>query len=272
MTTPPLLCEHPSHRARRRGFRQTCAVCASYWDLDSLGETVPYDAGYPEQRGHYDPRVGRLKARTLRAWIRAAKLSLDGRRVCEVGFGGGSCLPVLAEGARSVLGLEANDAAIERVRAGGTPAELMSVFALPPRLASPIDLWVFQDSFEHIPDPAAFVQWMSENSTTDAQILMVLPRGDSLSQRLLGRLWPHKLPDHQFQWSRAGLVEFMGRRGFGLEREFYPLKLASPQMVVAHFLHKFGAPPTVRRWLGGAAFALPFNFGEMGFVFRRGGH
>ena len=96
------------------------------------------------------------------------------------------------------------------------------------------------------------------------------PRADSLSQRLLGRLWPHKLPDHQFQWSRAGVVEFMARRGFVLRADFFPLKFASPQMVVAHFLHKAGAPPSVKKWLGGAALAVPINFGEMGLVFRRG--
>lgn len=265
-----LLCEHPADTTRPRGFRRVCAVCGSYWDTDSLTQVVPYDAGYPEQRGHYDPRVGELKARTLREWLRLGAIALDGKRVCEVGFGGGSCLPVLAERASHVTGLEANDAAIDRVRATGIRAELLSVFHLPAALERPIDLWIFQDSFEHIPDPAAFVDWMLRNSAADAQILMVLPRGDSLSQRLLGRFWPHKLPDHQFQWSRAGLTEFMRRRGFAVAREFYPLKFVSPQMVVAHFLHKFGAPPSVKKWLGGAALALRFNFGEMGFVFRRG--
>ncbi len=269
MTTPAFLCEHPDANARSRAFRRVCATCGSYWDVDSLGEIVPYDAGYPEQRGHYDPRVGALKARTLRDWLRRGGIALEGKRACEVGFGGGSCLPVLAERAASVVGLEANDAAIERVRVSGVRAELLSVFRLPPRLDAPIDLWVFQDSFEHIPDPAAFLDWMLRNSAPNSQILMVLPRGDSFSQRLLGRLWPHKLPDHQFQWSRAGVLDFMRRRGFVAEREFYPLKFVSPQMVVAHFLHKFGAPPSVKKFLGGFSLALRFNFGEMGFVFRR---
>jgi len=100
---------------------------------------------------------------------------------------------------------------------------------------------------------------------------VVLPRGDAVSRRMMGRMWPHKLPDHQFQWSRAGLVAFMERAGWHMRADFFALKFVSPQMLVAHALHHAGAPPRVRRWLGGAAFALPFNFGEMGLVFRRHG-
>ena len=168
-------------------------------------------------------------------WMRLG-VSLAGAHVCEVGFGGGSCLPYLAERARKLTGLEANETTIEYARASGAKATLLDVRKLR-KLDEPVDLWLFQDSFEHIPDPAAFTRWMVANSSPQAEILIVLPRGDSLSRRLLGRFWPHKLPDHQFQWSRSGLIEFMKRRGFEVEREFFPLKFASPQMVLAHFLH-----------------------------------
>ncbi|HTE47576.1 MAG TPA: methyltransferase domain-containing protein, partial [Gemmatimonadaceae bacterium] len=134
-----------------------------------------------------------------------------------------------------------------------------------------VDIWIFQDSFEHIPDPAAFLAWMQHNSAPSSEILMVLPRADSLSRRLLGRLWPHKLPDHRFQWSRAGLVGFMARRGFELRADFFALKYVSPQMLIAHALHHAAVPPAARKWLGGAAFSFPFNFGEMALVFRRAG-
>lgn len=253
----------------RRSFRVECPTCGSYWDTESLDQHVPYDATYPEMRGHFDPRVGKLKVRTLRHWLATGRVDLRGKVVCEVGFGGGTCLPFLAEGARKVIGLEANGSAIDRLRREGCPAELHLVTALPERFAEPVDLWIFQDSFEHIPDPASFVDWMRGASATNAEILLVAPRADSVSRRLMGRWWPHKLPDHQFQWSRRGVVELMSRRGFSVRNEFFPLKFASPQMVLAHFLHKAGAPERVRRWLGGVAFTVPINFGEMGLVFRR---
>jgi hypothetical protein len=266
---PALLCEHPSERVHLRGYRAECGVCGSYWDLDSLNESVAYDESYPAERGHFDPRVGALKVRTLEHWLRAAGVDLSGKRVCEVGFGGGTCLPFLAGRARRVIGLEANASAIERVRASGVAADLLHVDTLPARLAEPVDLWLFQDSFEHIPNPAAFAEWMRANSAADAEILLVAPRGDSWSRRMMGRFWPHKLPDHQFHWSHAGLVEFFGRRQFDVRRAFFPLKYASPQMVLAHFLHKLGVGEGLRRRLAGASFALPINFGEHGLVLRR---
>ena len=268
MTPPPLLCEHPNDQIRREAYRAVCGVCGSYWDLESVASEVAYDERYPEERGHFDPRVGALKVRTLGHWLQKTNADLTGKTVCEVGFGGGTCLPLLAGQAKHVIGLEANASAIDKVRQSGLAAELLLVTELPDRLSTAVDLWLFQDSFEHIPEPAAFVRWMSANSAPNAEILMVLPRGDSTSRRLMGRLWPHKLPDHQFQWSRAGLVEFMGRRGWSLQSDFFPLKFVSPQMLVAHALHHAGVPHGARRWLGGAALALPFNFGEMGLVFR----
>ena len=262
-----LLCEHPIASARQAGQRLSCSVCGSYWDLDSLAEEPAYDADYPEKRGHFDPRVGALKVRSLEHWVRVSGVSLSGKHVCEVGFGGGSCLPYLASQARRLTGLEANDVTIERARAMRLDATFIDVRTLP-TLDEPVDLWLFQDSFEHIPDPTAFMAWMVANSAPSAEILIVLPRADSLSGRVLGRFWPHKLPDHQFHWSRQGLIEFMGHRGFTVAKEFFPLKFASPQMIAAHLLHKLGFG-RVSSWLGSSRLAVPINFGELGLRLQR---
>ena len=220
MTIPPPLCLHPTTALRRVSYRAECSSCGSYWDLESLNARVDYDASYPEQRGHFDPRVGALKVRTLRRWLRVSNLPLAEKTVCEVGFGGGSCLSFLESEAGHVIGLEVNQSAIERVRAAGVRAELLNVIPLPTPSRA-VDLWIFQDSFEHIPHPAAFVEWMNAHSSADSEILIVLPRGDSASRRLMGRLWP-ELPDHQFQWSRAGLAQFMERFGWAISRSSSP--------------------------------------------------
>src|SRR5579862_904559 len=115
VTTPPLLCEHPLDGAARRGHRLQCRQCGSFWDLDSRQSQVAYDASYPVKRGHFDPWVGALKVRSLKAWLRVTDLTLAGKHVCEAGFGGGTCLPFLTETARKVTGIEANESAIDRV-------------------------------------------------------------------------------------------------------------------------------------------------------------
>jgi hypothetical protein len=269
MTTPPPRCEHSSDDLHRHSFREVCGRCGSFWDLDSLANAITYDESYPERRGHYDPRVGALKARTLRRWLAGAGVLVEGKVVCEMGFGGGACLALLAERAAHVFGVEANAAAAAHVRARGVRADLLLVDTLPDRLTQKVDLWLFQDSFEHVPNPSSVLEWMLANSAPAAEVMIVAPRADSMSRRLLGRFWPHKLPDHDFHWSRRGLVEFMARRGFEPRAEFFPLKFASPQMFVAHALHKLGVSGAAQRWLGGASVAVPFNVGEMGLVFRR---
>src|SRR3954466_8921255 len=105
MTIPPLLCEHPVAGATRQSFRIVCGTCGSYWDMESREKEVAYDASYPAKRGHFDPRVGALKVRSLKRWLRSAKLDLAGKHVCEVGFGGGTCLPFLLSKAGKVSGI-----------------------------------------------------------------------------------------------------------------------------------------------------------------------
>src|SRR4051812_39754122 len=126
MEQPPApLCEHGTASLRARGYRLECGVCRSYWDVDSLRGNVEYDERYPAERGHFDPRVGALKVRTLAHWLATTHVDLANKVVCEVGFGGGACLPFLAERAAHVIGLEVNQSAIDRVRDTGVPAELL---------------------------------------------------------------------------------------------------------------------------------------------------
>src|SRR4051794_41019436 len=103
-----LLCEHDIASSHRSAHRITCSTCGSFWDLDALARPVTYDASYPEKRGHFDPGVGALKVRSLKRWLAASGAGLTDKHVCEVGFGGGSCLPFLEAAASRVTGLEAN--------------------------------------------------------------------------------------------------------------------------------------------------------------------
>lgn len=255
---------------RVRGHRATCSACGSFFDLGREPGTVRYDESYSRKRNHFDPMLGALKRGSLDRWLRQTGLDLllTGWRVCEVGFGGAACLADLHHRAASVFGIEANRANLDHARLLGVPAEhLFAADALPERLPQPIDLWLFQDSFEHIPDPAAFACWVVDNSTPDARVLLVAPLAGSLSERLAGRWWPHRVPDHHFHWSRAGLAALWGRYGFAVERSFLPLKDVSVEMVLRHLGVLTGLrmpiPAAVAQW------RMPFNIGQIGVVLRR---
>ena len=210
-----------------------------------------------------------MKRRTLERWLAGCELDVSGRTVCEVGFGGAHCLKLVSEQAARSFGIEAVEENLARARALDG-SEVFGFDELPERLPAPVDLWLLLDSFEHLPEPDAFLEWMAASSAAGARALVVAPEADSASERALGRLWPHKLPDHAFHWSRAGLSEIFARHGFQPASEFHPGKYVSGAMIASHVGHKFPALTplaSVLKALGGVR--LYFNVGQMGLTFEK---
>lgn len=269
---PRPLCGHEGPLRTRGGHRAACTVCGSFWDLDALRAPLAYDGDYPACRGHHDAQVGERKAASLAAWLEATGIAVEGHVVCEVGFGGGHALASLLGQAARVFGVDMVPENLAHAASLGiAPEQLFAAGELPPRLPAAVDLWLFLDSFEHVEEPAALLEWLRSNSTADARVLLVAPEAGSPSERALGRLWPHKLPDHPFHWSRAGLTGFFARFGFAVEAAFEPVKVLSTRTLVAHAVHMLGLAGAWRpRWTTSLPdWSLRFNFGEMGLVFRR---
>jgi len=264
---PP--CGHGGAGLRAAGHRIRCGTCASFFDRDSLRQDFVYDASYPAGRGHFDPEVGAMKVRSLERWLHAVGVEPAGLVVCEVGFGGGHCLRWLADRAAHAFGVEAVEANLEHARNLGL-ADLLRFGDCREPLSRPVDLWLFQDSFEHLPDPAHFLRWLVASSAPAARVFLVAPEADSASERWLGALWPHRLPDHRFHWSRDGIEEFFRAHGFRKRAEFRPTKTVSGAMLLTHLTLTLPfLRPLARgsRWLRGVR--LDFNLGEMGLVLER---
>jgi len=228
--------------------------------------TYRYDDSYPVQRGHFEEKIGRLKTKTLRRWLTKTGTEVLGRTVCEVGFGSGFCLRELRQEAASVYGIEAVQANIDNAAGLGLSEDHLMLAGRLRELPDKVDVWLFQDSFEHIEDSGSFMEWLVRNSSSSAKLLMVLPRADCASRYASGRLWPHRLADHRFHWSKRGLVEFMAARSFHLAVCFSPFKYVSVGMILNHLSIKFGV--AMPRYIG-RDLPFLFNIGEMGMVFRR---
>ncbi|MCX6118625.1 MAG: methyltransferase domain-containing protein [Proteobacteria bacterium] len=189
---------------------------------------------------------------------------------CEVGFGGGAVLSFLQQECGEAYGIETVTLSIENAISRGIPKErLFNALSLPPVIQKKIDLWIFLDSFEHIPNPGEFLSWMENNTAPRADIILVAPQAGSLSEVLLGRLWPHKLPDHPFQWSKVGIESLFAQRGFELRSSFFPLKHISLTQVLTILGHKFGFKGRCPS-LFESHIVVPFNFGQMGLHISRG--
>lgn len=272
----PLLCGHRAAPSARRR-RLSCPECGCYWDLDALEGGFAYGDDYSASRLHYDEQVGAIKEEVLRGWLELCGLDPKGLAACEIGFGGAHTLRWLRSRGAEVMGGEIVDANIARAEELGVPrSHLFRTDALPERLPRRPDLWLFLDSFEHLPDPEGFVAWMRRLSAPGARVLIVAPRADSWSNALLGPLWPHRLPDHPFHWSRRGLIDFLGRRGFAHRRSFYPWKRVTPGMAANHLRRQRGWNGALSgravELLGKLPLSLPFNMGQMGLLFENDAH
>lgn len=122
----------------------------------------------------------------------------------------------------------------------------------------------FFDALEHIPDPAEFLIKLEKHLLPNAEIIIVLPRADTLSRRLLGRWWPHYLPDHWVHFTHEGIRLLAERTGYFLAREFVPRKMVTPFTLVRHFGLQNGVSFSAPTWP-----VFSFNIGQGGYVLRR---
>lgn len=271
-TILPLLCGHAAPSTTARWLRKArCPRCASFWDLDAVAGKFEYEDSYSQKRRHFDREVGELKRMTLERWLTQLEIDCEGVAACEVGFGGAHCLKYLSDNGSDAFGIEAADANLRHAGEMGIPRERLFRFdRLPDALPAKIGFWLFLDSFEHLPSPREFLRWVRRNSARRARILLVAPQAGSFSERVLGRFWPHRLPDHSFHWSKAGISECFAEAGFSLEREFRPKKIISPKMVTCHLAHFCGVDLDARLVGYLPDWSVPFNIGQMGMVFARG--
>jgi hypothetical protein len=253
----------PDVRSRWR----RCPICGTRVRGGPASADV-YNDDYPVARGHHDPAVGRCKVRTLERWLAELGIVATGRVVCEIGFGGAACLAALQAAGATVLGLEPVPANRAHARSLGIPgAHVFDADPLPALPRKP-DLWLLQDSFEHVPNPNALAQWMARESAPIAQALLVAPDAESLSRKLMGPFWLHEVPDHRVHYSRAGVASIFARAGFRVVRAFRPVKLVSPAMAWSHLRVLAGAPAAAPNGnLTGAR--VWFNLGEMGLLLER---
>ena len=227
-----------------------------------------YNNDYPTARGHHDPAVGRCKVRTLERWLEELRITVAGRGVCEIGFGGAACLAALQARGATVFGLEPVAANRAHAQTLGIPS--VNIFDVDPLPALPrtVDLWLLQDSFEHVPNPNEVARWMASESAPGARALLVAPDVKSVSRKLMGPFWLHEVPDHHVHYSRSGIESIFGRAHFRVVRAFQPVKLVSLAMVWNH-LRVLGGASAAARESGRNRFRIWFNLGEMGLLLER---
>lgn len=259
---------HPQiDRPESRDHWLRCPTCGTLVRTEPNANYL-YENDYPATRGHHDPAVGNCKVRTLNHWLAKLDIAAAGSAACEIGFGGGACLADLQAKGATVFGLEPVPANRAHAASLGVPVDHLFDVEPLPALPHKIDLWLLQDSFEHVPDPNALVSWMARESSPAARVLLVAPDAESVSRKWMGPLWLHKVPDHWIHYSRRGVATIFERAGFQLVRSFRPVKLVSLAMAWNH-LRVLAGSGVAARPNGGHGARVWFNMGEMGLLLQR---
>jgi len=101
-------------------------------------------------------------------------LTLDGRRVVDIGCGAGGLAGWLARQGGRVVGLDAQATPLEKAREAGVMVAAASAEALPLAAAS-VDVAVIFNSLHHFPDPAAALAEARRVMARDAVLYVAEP-------------------------------------------------------------------------------------------------
>jgi hypothetical protein len=255
-------CGGSGHEAGARGF-QRCHGCGSLW-VPSRRD-YEYDDAYPAFRGHHDDAIAACKIKTFERWCQNLDTPLTGKKVLEVGFGGGSTLTWMRTQGAVVSGVDpvaANRATA--VAAGISEPNVRS--RLSDFREGAFDLVFYLDSFEHETEPVAHLDTLNRLTPEGARALLVLPIADCMSRRLMGRWWPHDIKDHWVFYSIDGLARLWARHGWRLESTFHPAKYISGLTIARHLERKTRMPLPAEAL---RSTAIWLNFGERGLIFQK---
>jgi SAM-dependent methyltransferase len=248
----------------RTGHLDSCKNCGTLW-RESGAEFLEYGQEYFKNRGHEgeNPVMRKSKIATFDYFYRQANIP-PGSKVLEVGCATGWGLVAGRELGYRMRGLDvAEESRQYAIQRGFQPETVVKSLA---ELANErFSLVAFFDALEHIPEPENFLKELSRHLNPGAKLLVVIPRADTASRKILGKLWPHYLADHWVHFSRQGLASLMNRAGFAPERYFFPVKWITPFTMATHFSLHSGYEIPVPPWP-----MFPLNFGEDGAVFCAG--
>lgn len=260
-----------------------CVRCRSLYVAvlpDSAALAALYSApAYHRERGHLDDgAIEGAKAATTLSYLRplAAAVSADCRYL-EIGCSGGASLAAAASLGWRCWGVEMSPSAaqVAAARRGVEAVYSGSVEAAPLPPAS-FDVIALFDVVEHFEDPRSSLSHIRELLKPGGFLLLLTPDGDSASARLLGRRWPHLLPEHLVCFSRTGLTRLLVDVGFNVREIGFALKRVNLRILVHHAeLHPEVIGRGAVRLLGQVLPAsilsapVPFNIGEFYVIATR---
>lgn len=258
-------CPACCHEFLNNEKKTVCFLCGTC--IVPERRSYEYTDDYPKFRSHFSPIVQKNKQKSFDLWLKKLNLSIKNKKVLEFGFGSGAVLSHIKEKQAEAYGVEEVNENIKHAKTLGIPEENLSK-SLENFKNNRFDLIVYLDSFEHILNPSKHLITLNEVTDKGSQALIVLPRWDSLSRKIMGRLWPHDIADHWIFYSKTGLINLWKANGWRPVKSFFPGKYMSLNMIIAHFalMARIRKTPKLHESYD---YSIPINFGELGILMER---
>ena len=140
--------------------------------------------------------------------------SLHGKKVLEIGCGGGEYLSILEQCDVDAYGLEYSADAVERCVGNGLKVSKGFVDGPGAMVkGAPFDAFLILSFLEHLPDQRATLRGIYNNLTADGMGLIEVPNFDMIVRQ---KLFSEFTADHLFYFTRETLSTTLSRNGFDI--------------------------------------------------------
>ena len=199
----------PSEADTERGVDLRLFVCPYCGMMQLDGEPVPY---YREviRATRVSPEMRAFRVRQFREWIE--RYQLHGKRIIEIGCGGGEFLSMMKEAGADAEGIEFSEELVRQAHAEGLRVHRQFLEEGSEEISgAPYDAFYILSFLEHNPDPCAYLRRIAQNLTEDAVGIVEVPDVDMI---LREQLYSEFIQDHLLYFTEDTLRRTLEHCGF----------------------------------------------------------
>lgn len=197
-----------------------CGLCFTNPRPSARTMSQFYPPSYKPHRAPNARNRKKLNRRPVgfRAWLRKERQALAWHghgRLLDFGCGAGSFLERMHRRGWQVTGLDANPAAVERIRSEMGLEALVGTLPHPALSSASFDVVTMWESLEHVHDPLKVLKQAKRLLVPGGKLIVTVPNIDSLAFRTFGHAWYGlDLPRHLTHFAPWTLRILLHRAGF----------------------------------------------------------
>lgn len=199
----------PEEAETEQGVDLRLFVCPYCGMMQLDGAPVPY---YREviRATRVSPEMRAFRVQQFRNWI--ARYHLEGKRIIEIGCGGGEFLSMMEEAGADVQGIEYSETLVRQAEAEGLRVYRQFLEEGAEEIpGAPYDAFYILSFLEHNPDPCAYLRRIARNLTDDAVGIVEVPDVDMV---LREHLYSEFIQDHLLYFTEDTLRRTLEHCGF----------------------------------------------------------